>query len=471
MNVQLANTYDPSKNYRVSSWFASPKFDGVRAVFIPHVGLFTRNNKPITGFERMTEILDVICSERGLSFIDGELVLKDKSFQASQSAILAANHPEKSNVEYHVFAVGGGFINTADMLNAIPDRPEDNIFRVNSELIPNTFEAVEKACGNFTAQGYEGVVLRHPDMPYHEGRSNHLLKYKFFKEADLRIIEAHEGTGKYAGMLGSVTVEGEIGGKRIRSDAGTGLTVEDRKALFADSGLIGKVITVKYQALTDKPDREGFYSLRFPAVIGLKEDRDFPTAETATPKTETYSGTGLPTGKYGFVEATFQVQFVSKPMRRPSYLPSKSEMAEWKSRLYKCRSIQEGIQLIADLRLTIPKIMALAGYLGVRLKGCRYIKAEIVRWVINASLGARFRAAVMLWRLQERRQAMKDYSAVSQITATQSYDETNALLRNDWVLLDIFHDTDGMPVFVLGERRDYGMLKFMQTLECEDCRL
>ncbi|MBQ3447068.1 MAG: hypothetical protein IJG37_05435 [Synergistaceae bacterium] len=407
MNVQLANTYDPAKNYRVSSWFASPKFDGVRAVFIPGSGFFTRNNKPINGFERMAEILNSICTERGLSFVDGELVLQGRSFQASQSAILAANHPDKSKVEYHVFAVGGGFINTADMLNALPDRPEDNIFRVSSELIPNTFEAVEAACGKFTAQGYEGVVLRHPDTPYHEGRSNHLLKHKFFMEADLRIIEAHEGTGKYAGMLGSVTVEGEIGGKRIRSDAGTGLTVEDRKTLFTDSGLIGKVITVKYQALTDRPDREGFYSLRFPAVIGLKEDRDFPAA-TVSARPETHTGTGLHTGKYGFVEATFQVQFVSKPMRRASYLPTKTEMAEWKSKLYRCRSIQEGTQLIADLRLTIPKIMAFAKYLGVRLKGCKYLKAEIVRWVISASLGARLRADTVMKAVRVRKEVRNE---------------------------------------------------------------
>ena len=436
MNVQLANTYDPAKNYRVSSWFASPKFDGVRAVFIPGSGFFTRNNKPINGFERMAEILNSICTERGLSFVDGELVLQGRSFQASQSAILAANHPDKSKVEYHVFAVGGGFINTADMLNALPDRPEDNIFRVNSELIPNTFEAVEKACGKFTAQSYEGVVLRHPDTPYHEGRSNHLLKHKFFKEADLRIVAAHEGTGKYAGMLGSVTVEGEIGGKRIRSDAGTGLTVEDRKALFTDSGLIGKVITVKYQALTDRPDREGFYSLRFPAVIGLKEDRDFPAA-TVSPKPETYTGTGLPTGKYGVVEATFQVQFVSKPMRRPSYLPSKSEMAEWKSKLYRCRSIQEGTQLIADLRLTVPKIMALAKYLGVSLKGCRYLKAEIVRWVIGASLGARLRADAVMKAAQERKEAQNEGFFCG------FTDNSNAIVRGSKYVVEGLLDTAG----------------------------
>ncbi|MBQ7594134.1 MAG: hypothetical protein IJU48_07260 [Synergistaceae bacterium] len=47
MNVQLANTYNSAKNYKVVSWWASPKFDGVRAVFIPEQGVFTRNNKPL----------------------------------------------------------------------------------------------------------------------------------------------------------------------------------------------------------------------------------------------------------------------------------------------------------------------------------------------------------------------------------------------------------------------------------------
>ena len=208
MKLQLANTYNPSKNYKTASWYASPKFDGVRAVFIPHNGFFTRNEKPIAGFERMAEILDEVCMERGLLFVDGELVLKDRGFQASQSAILASEHADKSKVEYHVFAAGGGFIDTADMLKNLPDMPAENIFRVNSELIPNTFEAVEAACGKFTAQGYEGVVLRDPLVAYVNDRTDFLLKYKFFREADLRITQAHEGAGKFAGTLGSLTVEG-----------------------------------------------------------------------------------------------------------------------------------------------------------------------------------------------------------------------------------------------------------------------
>ena len=397
MNVQLARQYDPAKNYKVASWFATPKFDGVRAVFIPEQGFFTRNNKPITGLDEMARVLDEECRTRGLSFVDGELIASGGSFQVSQSVILGSDHAGKSSIEYHVFAVGGDFRNTADMLRAIPNNPEARIFRVNSKAIPNTFEAIEESCRSFTWQGYEGVVLRHPDIPYFEGRSNHLLKYKFFKEADLRIIGIIEGEGRLAGTLGSLVVEGIVDGKNVKACVGTGLTDEDRNILYQDSQLVGKVATVKYQSITEKPDKNGYYSLRFPSFIGVKEDRDFyPPEQTASIRQSRIDFSGKPSNvaykNNGIVEASFQVAFVNRPFQKLSYIPEKSVMAIWKSKLYRCKTIQEGIQLIADLKLTIPKIRAFAKYLRVKLRGCKYLKAEIVRWLINASLGARLRA-------------------------------------------------------------------------------
>ena len=404
--VQLANPYNPAKNYRVAHWFATPKFDGVRAVFIPDKGFFTRNDKPIYGLNHMADALQEFCNIRGLSFVDGELVLAGGSFQASQSAILAAQHDEKSNIEYHVFAVGGGFKNTQEMLQELPDFPEERIFRVESEAIPNTFEAVDMACRKFTQQGYEGVVLRHPNVPYYEGRSNHLLKYKFFKEADLRIIGVIDGEGRLAGTLGSFVVEGTIGGLSVRSCVGTGLTDEDRKILSQDAHLVGKVLTVKYQSITDKPDKEGFYSLRFPVVVGVKEDRDFPqeTATVRQTKINFPETAGVVYKNNGTVEAGFQITFTDKPLRKLSCIPDKATLANWKSRLFQCKSIQEGVQLIADLRLTIPKIKAFARYLGVSLRGCKYLKAEIVRWLINASLGAKLRASALMKVVQVKQE-------------------------------------------------------------------
>ena len=383
--VQLANPYNPAKNYKVAHWFATPKFDGVRAVFIPDRGFFTRNDKPISGLDSMAGVLQEVCRVRGLSFVDGELVLAGGNFQASQSAILAAQHNEKSNIEFHVFAVGGGFKDTQEMLKELPDFPEVRIFRVDSIVIPNTPQAVDEACRKFTAQGYEGVVLRHPDVPYYEGRSNHLLKHKFFKEADLKIIGVVDGEGRLAGTLGSLVVEGEIKGLRVKSCVGTGITDEDRKILSQDSQLIGKVVTVKYQSITEKPDSNGTYSLRFPSVIGVKEDRDFePEMGSIRPaKTKSVSAqTGIIYGKNGTVEAGFQVSFTSRPLERMSFSPNVATMAVWKLRLELCRSIDDGVGLISELRLTIPQIRAFAEFLGVCLSGCKYIKAEIVKRLV-----------------------------------------------------------------------------------------
>lgn len=79
--IQLANQYNPNKNYRVDYWYATPKFDGVRAVFIPNMGFLTRNNKPINGLDDIAAILETECRIRGLSFVDGELVASGGSFQ------------------------------------------------------------------------------------------------------------------------------------------------------------------------------------------------------------------------------------------------------------------------------------------------------------------------------------------------------------------------------------------------------
>ena len=127
--VQLANTYNPSKNYGVSAWYASPKLDGVRAIFIPRRGLFTRNKKALAGFDGIVDALEKICKVRGLSFVDGELIIAGKTFQATQGAILAAEHSDKEKAEFHVFAVGGDFQNTESMLKAIP---HEHYFASNS---------------------------------------------------------------------------------------------------------------------------------------------------------------------------------------------------------------------------------------------------------------------------------------------------------------------------------------------------
>ena len=161
------------------------------------------------------------------------------------------------------------------------------------------------------------------------------MKYKFFKEADLRIVGVIDGEGRLAGTLGSLVVEGETEGLLVRSCVGTGLTDEDRKILSQDAHLVGKVLTVKYQAITDKPDKEGFYSLRFPVVIGVKEDRDFQQ-ETVTVRQAEINfpePAGIIYKSNGVVEAGFQVTLTDKPLAKLSYIPEQKKRRNSQKRL------------------------------------------------------------------------------------------------------------------------------------------
>ena len=75
----------------------------------------------------------------------------------------------------------------------------------------------------------------------------HLLKYKFFNEAELRIIVLIKVEGRLAGILDTLEIEGIVNRLCVRSCVGTGLMDEDRKILCQDAKLISKIITVKYR--------------------------------------------------------------------------------------------------------------------------------------------------------------------------------------------------------------------------------
>ena len=61
MKIQLANVWSEDKRYRGGGWFASPKMDGVRALYDAAAGmLFSRTGKPIAGFDHIAEELRAV---------------------------------------------------------------------------------------------------------------------------------------------------------------------------------------------------------------------------------------------------------------------------------------------------------------------------------------------------------------------------------------------------------------------------
>jgi DNA ligase-1 len=120
-------------------------------------------------------------------------------------------------------------------------------------------------------QGYEGIMIKPQDGMYECRRSALWLKVKPFIEVSLKIVDVEEGTGRNKGKLGALIVEGTDDGKFIKTNVGSGLTDEDREAFWKDTAkLIGKIVEVRADAITQNQDAVNQYSLRFPRFMRFR---------------------------------------------------------------------------------------------------------------------------------------------------------------------------------------------------------
>lgn len=107
-----------------------------------------------------------------------------------------------------------------------------NLEWVWKDIVPTyNVKSLEEAYAiysKFTADGKEGAVLKTNNFLWANGTSKDCIKLKIEFECDLKVIGMTEGTGKAAGMMGSLTVASSD--RVIVSDLGTGFSDEQRKA-------------------------------------------------------------------------------------------------------------------------------------------------------------------------------------------------------------------------------------------------
>ena len=102
-------------------------------------------------------------------------------------------------------------------------------------------------------------------------RSTGWLKVKPFIEVSLKVVDVEEGTGRNVGKLGALVVEGTDMDKFIKTNVGSGLTDADRETFWADKDkLIGQVVEVRADAITQNQDTQNEYSLRFPRFLRFR---------------------------------------------------------------------------------------------------------------------------------------------------------------------------------------------------------
>ncbi|NDK37778.1 DNA ligase [Pseudoxanthomonas gei] len=95
------------------------------------------------------------------------------------------------------------------------------------------------------AAGGEGLMLHRATALYQAGRSEDLLKYKAYQDAEATVVAHAPGKGKYTGMLGALVVR-MPDGRQFR--LGSGFTDLQR----ARPPPLGSLVTYRYNGLTSK---------------------------------------------------------------------------------------------------------------------------------------------------------------------------------------------------------------------------
>ena len=275
---QLANKYVSTKNYNVDHFYASPKLDGVRAIY-KDGKLYTRQNREIKSCPNILKHCQLIDGDFSVDFIDGELYSDKLSFNEIQGTV-ANVKPNDEHLEFRIFAVGHKKItNTESMVNFIDKNFDNRVKQSNGKLwivpqtkIMNEPRIVEVMHQEYVNYGYEGLMLRHPENCYNHGRNNDLLKVKSFLSDEFKVIGYFEGSNRLANTFGGFQMESLD--KSIKFNLGSGFTDKDRKTIWLDpDSYIGKTIEVKYFELCEDSKTKQV-SLRFPVFMRMKNVKD-----------------------------------------------------------------------------------------------------------------------------------------------------------------------------------------------------
>ena len=239
-----------------------PKYDGVRCLitFDKGVQIFSRKGKPynIPHLKKWAE------EHRELLPLDGELYNHGElSFQEIVSAVKKQSEitPLIRYVVYDKPTEGTNKERWESLQRDFPKEKNSPVY-LSGSVMCYTMEDIWNYHEKCVSQGYEGVIIRNLKGAYEKGfRSSNLIKLKVFNDAEFEIINVVEASGRDAGT--AIFVCKCKGGWFSVKPQGTR---ELRKEYFDNQDkLIGKMVTVQYQGLSD----EGIP--RFPSAITIRD--------------------------------------------------------------------------------------------------------------------------------------------------------------------------------------------------------
>lgn len=283
ISCMLASKFDFDKELK-EDVYLTEKIDGIRCNVILRDGeieLYTRQGKLITGCQFIEYGVGLLGLDNII--LDGEIVAKDCSYEDIYKETIKRvknKNQVKTGIELRIFDVikldefdsKKAYI-TYENRRKFMDNLKENEYVKIVPVICKTKNKDEilDLLDKYRSLKAEGLMCNTNGV-YEFKRSKNCQKIKVMQSADVRVIDVIEGTGKYVGMLGAVTVEFEHEGRIYTCNVGSGFDDKSRKLFWDNKELIlNKIIECNYFEIT-KNDNGG-YGLRFGIYKHLREDK------------------------------------------------------------------------------------------------------------------------------------------------------------------------------------------------------
>jgi hypothetical protein len=279
LTAMLAYEYNSKK---IKEWPVAvmPKLDGVRGIATriqtnqgPDVAMTSRNNKPYVYMRKVKrELVQIFNHLPKGTKTDGEGYNPDIDFQKLISVARKSKNIDKDDdiLKYYMFDLIPTsrlpFVERHKMLTEAFNKCMCTVLEIVPYKLAYNHDDVKKAHDEYVAAGYEGVIVRVLNSEYIGRRSNHLLKYKEFYDAEFPIIGFKEGEGNQKGCVIFQCGVKDTHGQDRSFDVVPKGTLEVKRDMFNNGNTyLGKKLTVRYQELTN----DGLP--RFPIGIAVRD--------------------------------------------------------------------------------------------------------------------------------------------------------------------------------------------------------
>lgn len=238
--LMLATTYHGGIG--VSDYWVSEKLDGVRGRWDGQ-RLVTRAGQPIIPPRWFT-------AHWPETAMDGELWIGRGRFDEVSGLVRAGPADDRAwrKVRFMVFDLpthGGTFEARVQRMRTLLSATGIAWLQPVAQFRVASAATLDAKLKQVAADGGEGLVLHRRGALYRVGRSDDLIKYKLYDDAEARVVAHTPGKGKYAGMLGALVMK-LPDGRQFR--LGSGFTDAQR----ANPPPVGSLVTYRYNGLTSK---------------------------------------------------------------------------------------------------------------------------------------------------------------------------------------------------------------------------